>query len=153
MTIGWQSLPTNITPVARMLVRVVPSRLASSPPKSGVHVLFKLKAAIKRPKSVCEVPISRARRLLSGPRIYEALGQRERCTDRTNDKEHILMTSNAKATSTQKGQSSNEKRSSSEERCRLLLQQGCCSRRVHFICHTIVTGTDEFVLEPRVDAT
>lgn len=59
--------------VAMMLVVVVPKRLANSPPTRGVQVLLRLNADIKRLNSVLEVPNSRERRDLSGPRIYEAL--------------------------------------------------------------------------------
>ena len=62
-----------MTPVARMLVKVVPSRLASRPPTRGVHVLFRENAEIRRENSVLLVPISRARRDFRGPRIYEEL--------------------------------------------------------------------------------
>ena len=59
--------------MARMLVNVVPRRLARIPPTSGVHVLFRLNAESSSPNSVCDVPISRCRRLFSGPRMFVAL--------------------------------------------------------------------------------
>ena len=65
--------PTKMTPVARMLVYVVPSLLARMPPTRGVQVLFREKAEMSRENSVLSVPISRARRDLSGPKIYDAL--------------------------------------------------------------------------------
>jgi hypothetical protein len=43
------------------------------PPTNGVQVLFRLNAEISKLNSVFEVPISRERRDLRGPRIYEAL--------------------------------------------------------------------------------
>jgi hypothetical protein len=63
----------NITPVASILVYVVPSREAIRPPTNGVHVLFKLNAEMRRLNSVFEVPSSRDNLDLRGPRIYEAL--------------------------------------------------------------------------------
>lgn len=65
--------PIKITPVAMMLVKVVPSLLASRPPTKGVQVLFNENAEIKSENSVLSVPISRESLDLRGPRIYEAL--------------------------------------------------------------------------------
>lgn len=62
-----------MTPVARILVNVVPRRLARSPPTSGVQVLFREKAEMRRENSVLLVPISLERRDLRGPRMYVAL--------------------------------------------------------------------------------
>ena len=50
-----------------MLVNVVPMLLARMPPSRGVQVLLRLNAEINRLNSVLDVPISRARRLFSGP--------------------------------------------------------------------------------------
>ena len=66
-------LPRNTTPVASILVNVVPSLLARTPPTSGVQVLFKENAEMSSENSVLSVPISRERRDLSGPRMYDAL--------------------------------------------------------------------------------
>jgi hypothetical protein len=66
-------LPMNMTPVARMLVTVVPKRLASNPPTSGVQVLLRLNADIMRLNSVLDVPISLDNRDFKGLMIYEAL--------------------------------------------------------------------------------
>ena len=66
-------LPRKTTPVARMLVVVVPNRLANTPPTRGVHVLFSEYAEMRSENSVLFVPISRDSRDLSGPRIYDAL--------------------------------------------------------------------------------
>lgn len=63
----------KITPVASMLVSVVPSLLANNPPTSGVHVLFKPNADIIKLNSVLDVPISLDRRDFSGLIIYDAL--------------------------------------------------------------------------------
>ena len=71
--LGSPCVPRKTTPVASILVTVVPSRLASGPPTSGVHVLFKENAEMRRENSVLSVPISRDKRDLSGPRIYDAL--------------------------------------------------------------------------------
>jgi hypothetical protein len=60
-------------PEANILVTVVPSLLAMTPPTSGVHVLFNVKADMRRLNSVFDVPKSRKKRDLSGPRTYEAL--------------------------------------------------------------------------------
>jgi hypothetical protein len=65
--------PKNMTPVAMILVSVVPSLLAMRPPTRGVHVLFKLNAEISRLNSVLDVLISRASRDFSGPSVYDAL--------------------------------------------------------------------------------
>lgn len=59
--------------MARILVNVVPNRLAKTPPTSGVHVLLRENADMSRENSVLLVPISRARRDLRGPRMYDAL--------------------------------------------------------------------------------
>ena len=66
-------VPRRMTPVANILVNVVPKRLARIPPTSGVQVLFKPKADNSKPNSVLEVPISRCSLLLRGPSIFEAL--------------------------------------------------------------------------------
>ena len=66
-------IPRKMIPVAMMLVTVVPRRLASSPPTRGVQVLFSEKAEMRRENSVLSVPISRERRDLRGPRMYDAL--------------------------------------------------------------------------------
>ena len=66
-------MPENMTPVAMMLVTVVPSLLAIMPPIRGVHVLFKLNAEISRLNSVLDVFISRESRDFSGPSVYDAL--------------------------------------------------------------------------------
>ncbi len=65
--------PIKISPVAMILVIVVPRRPARNPPIRGVHVLFKLNAANSRLNSVLEVPISLDSRVFRGPRIYVAL--------------------------------------------------------------------------------
>ena len=65
--------PRKMTPVARMLVNVVPMWLASTPPRSGVHVLLRENAEMRSENSVLFVPISRARRDFRGPKIYDAL--------------------------------------------------------------------------------
>lgn len=65
--------PENMTPVATILVSVVPSLLAIMPPTRGVHVLFKLNAEISKLNSVLDVFISRASRDFSGPSVYDAL--------------------------------------------------------------------------------
>ena len=65
--------PKSTTPVASILVKVVPSLLARTPPTRGVHVLFKENAEMRRENSVLSVPISLDRRDLSGPSMYEAL--------------------------------------------------------------------------------
>lgn len=65
--------PRKMTPVANMLVNVVPSLLASNPPTKGVQVLFRLMAATIKLNSVLFVPISRDNRDLSGPSMLEAL--------------------------------------------------------------------------------
>ena len=65
--------PRNTTPVARILVYVVPSLLASTPPTSGVQVLFSENAEMSRENSVLFVPIYRDNRDFKGPRMYEAL--------------------------------------------------------------------------------
>ena len=44
-----------------------------TPPTKGVQVPEEDKAASNKPNSVLDVPISRASRLLRGPRIYVAL--------------------------------------------------------------------------------
>lgn len=62
-----------MTPVASILVYVVPNLEAIKPPTSGVHVLFKENAEMRRLNSVFDVPSSRVSLDLSGPRIYEAL--------------------------------------------------------------------------------
>lgn len=62
-----------MTPVAIMLVKVVPNLLARRPPTRGVHVLFSENAEIKSENSVLSVPISRDNLDFRGPRIYEAL--------------------------------------------------------------------------------
>lgn len=62
-----------MTPVANTLVYVVPSREAKKPPTRGVHVLFKLKAEMRRLNSVFEVPSSRDNLDLRGPKMYDAL--------------------------------------------------------------------------------
>lgn len=59
--------------MARMLVKVVPSLLASSPPTRGVQVLLRENAEIIRENSVLLVPISRARRDFRGPKMYVPL--------------------------------------------------------------------------------
>ena len=51
----------------------MPSLLASTPPTSGVHVLFREDAEMRRENSVLSVPISRPRRDFRGPRMYVAL--------------------------------------------------------------------------------
>lgn len=56
-----------------MLVNVVPSLLARTPPTSGVQVLLRENADIRRENSVLFVPISRERRDFRGPKIYDAL--------------------------------------------------------------------------------
>lgn len=61
--------PKKTTPVAKILVNVVPSRLASTPPTSGVHVLLRENAEISNENSVLSVPISLASRDLRGPRM------------------------------------------------------------------------------------
>lgn len=74
MEVNVRDSPTKISPVAIMLVTVVPRRPARNPPRSGVHVLFKLNAAKRRLNSVLEVPISLDSRVFKGPRMYVALG-------------------------------------------------------------------------------
>ena len=69
-------VPRKMTPVARILVYVVPSLLASTPPTNGVQVLLREDADMRRENSVLFVPISRARRDFRGPRIYVALPSR-----------------------------------------------------------------------------
>lgn len=66
-------LPAKTTPVARILVKVVPNLLASRPPTSGVQVLLSENADMRRENSVLFVPISRERRDFRGPSMYEAL--------------------------------------------------------------------------------
>lgn len=66
-------LPKKIVPVAKMLVYVVPSLEAMSPPTNGVQVVFRLSAEISRLNSVFEIPISRNRRDFRGPRILVPL--------------------------------------------------------------------------------
>lgn len=68
-----RDLPRKTTPVAKMLASVVPSLLANIPPTRGVQVPFRLKAAIKSPYSVLEVPSSRDSRDLRGASVYDAL--------------------------------------------------------------------------------
>lgn len=67
------ALPRNTVPVAIILLTAVPSRAVIIPPTKGVHVPDKDKAASNKPNSVLDVPISRDRRLLRGPRTYVAL--------------------------------------------------------------------------------
>lgn len=62
-----------MTPVARILVVVVPSLLASSPPTKGVQVLLRENAEMRSENSVLLVPISRDSLDLRGPNIYDAL--------------------------------------------------------------------------------
>lgn len=64
-------------------MKVVPSLLASKPPTSGVHVLFREKADMRRENSVLSVPISRDKRDLSGPKIYDALCF---CSEQVNER-------------------------------------------------------------------
>lgn len=66
--------PKKMMPVARILVVVVPSLLASRPPTRGVQVLLREKAEMRSENSVLFVPISRDSRDLRGPRMYDALG-------------------------------------------------------------------------------
>lgn len=67
------NIPKNMTPVAIMLVKVVPSRVVMKPPRSGVQVLFNESAAINKLNSVLDAPSSFSSRVFSGPRIYDAL--------------------------------------------------------------------------------
>lgn len=66
-------VPRKMTPVARILVYVVPSLLAKKPPTRGVHVLLREEAEMRSENSVLLVPISRARRDFRGPKMYVAL--------------------------------------------------------------------------------
>lgn len=59
----------KMTPVARILVDVVPSLLASNPPIRGVQVLFNENAEMRRENSVLLVPISRDNRDFKGPNM------------------------------------------------------------------------------------
>ena len=93
MEINRLHVPRNTTPVAKILVNVVPKRLASTPPTNGVHVLLRENAEISSENSVLSVPISRERRDFRGPRIYDALhaissitiGLSSTCGELTND--------------------------------------------------------------------
>lgn len=78
-------------PVAMILVIVVPRYPASTAPSRGVQVLFKLKAAMSRLNSVFDVPISIESRVLSGPRIYDALTVNQRPQEYRNTCRHLLM--------------------------------------------------------------
>lgn len=66
-------VPRKTTPVARILVVVVPSLLAKMPPTRGVQVELRENAEMRRENSVLSVPISRAKRDFKGPRMYDAL--------------------------------------------------------------------------------
>lgn len=65
--------PIKITSVATIELLAVPNRQTSSPPTSGVQVLLRSNAAIMRENSALDVPISRERRDLRGPRKYDPL--------------------------------------------------------------------------------
>lgn len=60
--------PSRIAKVAKTLVLAVPSLVTIKPPIRGVQVLFRSKAAIINENSALEVPISRDKRDLRGPR-------------------------------------------------------------------------------------
>jgi hypothetical protein len=60
--------PSKMAKVATIELLAVPNRHTSKPPTNGVHVLFRSKAAIMRENSEFEVPISRDKRDLRGPR-------------------------------------------------------------------------------------
>lgn len=64
-----EDIPKNTTPVASILVNVVPNRLARTPPTSGVQVLLRENADISSENSVLFVPISRESRDFRGPRM------------------------------------------------------------------------------------
>jgi hypothetical protein len=78
-------VPERMMPVAKILVNVVPSLLAKIPPTSGVHVLFRVKADIRRLNSVLDVPNSRRNRDLRGPRTYKVLENKHELGGEKND--------------------------------------------------------------------
>lgn len=85
-----------MTPVAKILVKVVPSLLANRPPTNGVHVLFKLRAATIRLNSALFVPISRDSRDFKGPSMFVALPNYVRLCHGTQGKNGgVLVTSDA----------------------------------------------------------
>jgi hypothetical protein len=89
-----------MTPVANILVNVVPSLLARRPPSSGVQVEFRLNAETSKLNSVLEVPMSRCSRDLSGPRMYEALPWDRVSMVQDCDVDNILVTPDTERTCT-----------------------------------------------------
>jgi hypothetical protein len=91
-----------------MLVNVVPNLPARNPPRSGVQVLLRLKAAISKLNSVFDVPISRDSLDLRGPSIYVALSMIEVRRLRSDRPKPCaqLVTANAQRASTKKSSNS-----------------------------------------------
>jgi hypothetical protein len=89
--------------VAMILVKVVPNRDASTPPRMGVHVEFRLSADTIKLNSALFVPISRCNRDFRGPNRFFPLQlpygseclPSSRCSG-----EYILVASNTKRTGT-----------------------------------------------------
>ena len=84
-----------------MLVIVVPSLLAITPPTNGVQVLLRVNADMRRLNSVLDVPKSRRNRDFNGARTYCALAPHVDQHEKLSESMDALMTADAERASTQ----------------------------------------------------
>ena len=104
-----------------MLVIVVPSLLAITPPTNGVQVLLRVNADIRRLNSVLDVPKSRRNRDFNGARTYCALPPHVDQLEKLEGLTDALMTANTERASTQQSQDPDQECSPFPQR------RHCCS--------------------------